>query len=233
MGPGIVGPMCERSHEPGSSAVADYTRRAAEYAELLGTMGATAAPDRALVERWARATSGPLLDLGCGPGHWTAHLAALGADVRGIDPVPAFVEIARRAHPHVDYRLGGVERLPADARWGGILAWYSLIHLPPTEMPGALARIHAALRPGGTVLLGFFDGERIEPFDHAVTTAHRWPVAALGTALAAAGLVVEHTERRTDPGARPHAAILARLSPAGSARASRPTPRRAAPRTPA
>lgn len=223
--------MCECSHGPGSSAVADYTRRAAEYAELLGSMEATAAPDRALVERWARGTSGPLLDLGCGPGHWTAHLAALGYDVRGLDPVRVFIEIARRAHPHVDYGLGGVESLPADARWGGILAWYSLIHLPPAEMPNALARIRGALRPGGTVLLGFFDGAHIEPFDHAVTTAHRWPVAALSTALAAEGLVVEHTERRTDPGARPHAAILARLSPAGSVRASPRPPRRAVPRT--
>src|SRR5690606_18966868 len=38
-----------------------YGRRAAEYAELVGTMEAAAAEDRALVERWAAQTPGPLL----------------------------------------------------------------------------------------------------------------------------------------------------------------------------
>lgn len=73
--------------------------------------------------------------------------------MRGIDPVPALVEIARARRPDVDVRLGGVDDLPgvpgSDGGYGGILAWYSLIHLDPVALPGALARIRGALRPGG------------------------------------------------------------------------------------
>lgn len=194
----------------GGGAVAAYARRAAEYAELLGPMEATAAPDRALVERWSAGVDGPLLDLGCGPGHWTAFLVGLGADAVGMDPVPEFVEIARRSHPHVDYRLGDVSMPAPEGAWAGVLAWYSLIHLQPAEMPGALSRIRAALRPGKSVLLGFFDGERTEPFDHAVAPAWAWDIAELAAAFEQASLGIEHTERRQDPGLRPHGAVLAR-----------------------
>ena len=43
--------------------------------------------------------SGPVLDVGCGPGHVTAHLAGLGVDVQGVDLSPRMVEHARRLHP--------------------------------------------------------------------------------------------------------------------------------------
>lgn len=213
-----------------------YGRRAEEYVAAVGTMESTAPEDRALVERWAAGTPGPLLDLGCGPGQWTAHLVTRGHDVTGMDPTPQFLALARRAHPQVRFVDGGLEDLAPRARWGGILAWYSLIHLDPADMPAALARLHRALRPGGTLLLGFFaddDGERArteraaargvrvaalplgapiapEPFPHGVTTAQRWPPEAMAALLQEAGFRVAHQERRTDPGVRPQAAILAR-----------------------
>ncbi|WP_084148476.1 class I SAM-dependent methyltransferase [Brachybacterium phenoliresistens] len=231
-------------------AAAAYGARAAEYVQAVGTMEATAPQDRALVERWAAQTAGPLLDLGCGPGQWTAHLAGRGHDVVGMDPAAGFLEIARRAHPAVRFRDGGVEDLDPAEPWGGILAWYSLIHLDPADVPAALARMHACLVPGGRALIGFFaaddspraqperaadraaKAERVnggaarperaadgaahdpetpgpEPFPHAVATAYRWPAETMADLLQRAGFTLEHSEQRTDPGARPHAAILA------------------------
>ncbi|MFE5409331.1 hypothetical protein [Microbacterium sp. NPDC056569] len=77
------------------------------------------------------------------------------------------------------------------------------------------------LRPGGTLLVGFFLGEAVEPFDHAVITAYRWPPAAPADELRAAGYEVVETHPdgprpeasppRSDP--RPHGAILAQLPP--------------------
>ncbi|MFC0673695.1 class I SAM-dependent methyltransferase [Brachybacterium hainanense] len=197
-------------------AAAAYDARAAEYAQLLGTMEATSPEDRRLVEAWAAEAEGPLLDLGCGPGHWTAHLAGRGHDILGMDPAPAFLAHARQAHPQVRFEDGGLEDLdPGRRRWGGILAWYSLIHRDPGQLPGDLALLRACLRPSGELLIGFFDAAEAgcgesEPFDHAITTAHRWPAAMMAELLAQAGLAVEHVERRTDPGVRPHAAIRAR-----------------------
>ena len=171
-----------------------YSERAVEYATLLGHVEDLALQDRDHLEGWAARVDGPILDLGCGPGHWTAHLADRGHEVRGIDPVSAFVEIARARRPDVDVRLGGVDDLPGvpvpDGGYGGILAWYSLIHLDPAALPGALAAIRGALRPCGRLLLGLFDGGDVpgpEPFEHAVVTAHRWPVPVVVALLRAAG----------------------------------------------
>ena len=130
--------------------------------------------------------------------------------------MPAFVEIARDRRPDVDVRLGGVDDLldvpGPDGGFGGILAWYSLIHLHPAALPMALAAIRGALRPGGRLLLGLFDGGDApgpEPFEHAVVTAHRWPAPVVGALLRAAGLEPVDVVRRTDPGSRPHLAIEA------------------------
>lgn len=188
--------------------VGAYARRSAEYAERLGRMEATAQPDRELVRAWALSCGGPVVDLGCGPGHWTAYLHDAGVEVHGLDPVRELVDIARAANPAVDYRVGSVADLDPGA-YQGVLAWYSLIHLIPAELPGALRAIRAALRPGGRFLVGFFEGPEATPFDHAVTTAWYWPVGDMAEQLRAAGFVDESVVRRQDDGARPHAAISA------------------------
>lgn len=42
---------------------------------------------------------GPVADVGCGPGHVTAHLHGLGVDAFGVDLSPAMIDVARRDHP--------------------------------------------------------------------------------------------------------------------------------------
>jgi hypothetical protein len=59
------------------------------------------------------------------------------------------------------------------------------------------------------MLLGFFEGDAVEAFDHAVVTAYRWPVASLVALLDEAGFDVVDVHTRTDPGHRPHGAISA------------------------
>jgi SAM-dependent methyltransferase len=190
---------------------AAYSARADEYAALLGSMDAVHPDDRALVDAWAAGQSGALVDAGCGPGHWTAHLARQGHRVSGIDGTPEFVEHARRTHgASVDFRVGSLDALPlADGSVDGVLAWYSLIHHEPSRIGGALAEFRRALAPGGGMLLGFFEGDAVEAFDHAVVTAYRWPVASLVALLDEAGFDVVDVHTRTDPGHRPHGAISA------------------------
>lgn len=185
-----------------------YSARADEYAQVLGSMDAMAPTDRDLIARWAQAINGQIVDVGCGPGHWTAFLHDLGCTVRGIDPVPRFIEIATRNHPDIDYQTAAVADL-ADASADGLLTWYSLIHLNPVEVEEALARCWSALKPGGSLLLGFFDGERLEPFSHAILTAHYWPLPELERLLVELGFAVIETGQRQDAGSRCHAVILA------------------------
>ncbi|WP_439248350.1 class I SAM-dependent methyltransferase [Micrococcus luteus] len=91
---------------------AAYGARAAEYTELLGTMASVAEDDRLLVEAWAGRVDGVLADVGCGPVHWTAHLASLGHDVTGIEPVEEFVTHAHRTHPEVRVEPGSFQTRP-------------------------------------------------------------------------------------------------------------------------
>lgn len=194
-----------------------YTARAEEYISLLGSVADTHEIDRELITRWAEPIDGSLLDAGCGPGHWTDHLRRLGHDVEGVDLTPAFVARAAERFPAVPFRVASFDDLGVpDAALGGILAWYSLIHLEPERVPVVLDRFARCIAPGGSLLLGFFDGASIEPFPHKVVTAYFWPPSAMAERLEAAGFVVEEVHTRTDDGRRPHAAIVARRTDAAA-----------------
>ncbi|AMG84936.1 SAM-dependent methyltransferase [Microbacterium sp. PAMC 28756] len=191
--------------------MAAYAKRAGEYIDALGFIEATAEQDRKLIGAWAEDVPGLILDVGCGPGHWTAWLHQRGHDIEGVDPVPAFIDHATATYPGVPFRVGQAEHLHvADAGLGGILAWYSLIHTDPARVPAVLGGFARALTLDGSLTLGFFDGPVVATFDHTVTTAYVWPVDALAERVEEAGFTVTARHTRTDPGARPHGAIIAR-----------------------
>ena len=126
-----------------------------------------------------------------------------------MDPVEGFIEIARAQHPHVTYRQGSSGCLPASS-YGAVLAWYSLIHIPPQELPGTLASLRDSLQPRGSLLIGFFAGDRLEEFPHAVVPAYYWPLQDLGSLLERSGFDVLDAERRKVAGARDHGSISCR-----------------------
>lgn len=187
-----------------------YSARAAEYTSILGSMDDMHPLDQHRIERWSEQISGSVLDAGCGPGHWTDHLHKRGVEITGIDLVPEFIESARKRFPEVPYRIASLRALDvADGSLGGVLAWYSLIHLVPAELPQILAELARTLRPNGHLLIGFFEGESAEPLNHAVTTAYHWSIDEMSRLLQVAGFDVLEIETRQDPGGRPHAAISA------------------------
>jgi SAM-dependent methyltransferase len=130
-----------------------------------------------------------------------------------VDLVPDFLDHARRAHPEVSFTVGDIGALPEPAGTvAGVLAWYSLIHHEPGALRDALGEFARVLRPGGELLIGFFEGPALEQFVHAVTTAFRWPVGALSDELRVAHFDIIETQTRTGPGHRPHGAIVARVA---------------------
>lgn len=193
---------------------AAYDARAAEYLDLLGGIEQMASGDRDLIARWRDATPDALLDAGCGPGHWTEFLHDGRRQVVGIDLSAEFLASARERFPHLRFLDGSFRDLPfADASLGGILAWYSLIHTPPADIALVLAEFARVLSPGGSFLLGFFDGEPGEQFAHAVAPAWFWSADALADVLGAVGFdVVERERREREPGEasrRAHGALTA------------------------
>jgi SAM-dependent methyltransferase len=123
--------------------------------------------DRALLCGFAELVKGrgsePVADVGSGPGYVTARLHDLGVPVFGVDVSPRMVALARRAHPHVRFHVGSMESLDLpDRTLGGLLALYSVIHVPDGQLPAVLAEFRRVLVPGGYLLLAFQtgDGER-------------------------------------------------------------------------
>ena len=172
--------------------------------------------DTTLVRHHLTGLPGPVLDLGCGPGHWTAYLHALGADVTGIDVVPEFIAHARATHPGPAFLLGSMTELDIpEHSVAGILAWYSTIHLPPPELDRALVEFRRLLTSSGILVVGFFDSEDdVAEFDHKVIAAHRWPVEVFVQHLRRAGFVELQRLRKQFPERpdRMYAAVAARVS---------------------
>ena len=188
-----------------------YGAVAEQYIELFGTSAEVHADDLAVIDRHLSIRPGTVLDVGCGPGHLTAHLRSLDVDAAGIDLVPAFIAHARATHPDGRYALGSMHCLPVpDGSVAGILAWYSLIHVPPDDLDRVLAELRRAVAAAAALVAGFFDGDEVMAFDHKVVTAFRWPVDELSARLRRAGFTEVERQRRpgvAQSGSRPHAAV--------------------------
>ena len=190
-----------------------YGVLAEQYIELFGSTTDVHPDDLDLIVRHLSIRPGTVLDVGCGPGHHTAHLRSLGADAVGLDLVPEFIDHARATHPDGRYQLGSMHELPVpNDSVAGILAWYSLIHVPPSDIDGVLAELRRAMAPGGTLVVGFVDGDDVVAFEHKVVTAYSWPIDELAARVQRAGFAETERQQRpgvAEPGYRPHAAIAA------------------------
>ncbi|WP_372486611.1 class I SAM-dependent DNA methyltransferase [Streptomyces indiaensis] len=162
----------------------------------------------------------PVADLGSGPGHVTARLRDAGLPVFGVDASPRMVALARRAHPDLRFHVGSMTALDLpDETLGGIVALYSIIHVPDDHLPSVFAEFHRVLLPGAPVLLGFQsgaqDGHRrlTERFGQEISLDCYWrtPDTVIGH-LTGAGLAL-HARVLREPEAGeelPRAFLLAR-----------------------
>ena len=101
-----------------------------------------------------------MADIGCGPGYVTGHLREAGLDVFGIDLSPEMIAIARRDYPDVVFEVGTMTDLKlADHSVAGIVAFWSVIHVPDEAMPGVFEQFRRVLRPGAPLLVGFHVGD--------------------------------------------------------------------------
>jgi SAM-dependent methyltransferase len=141
-----------------------YDEVAEEYAARIFTELEQKPLDRSLLDRFAEQVRelGTACDMGCGPGHVTRYLHERGIDVLGIDVSAKMVEQARRLSPGLAFRQGTMAALEvADETWGGIVAFYSLIHFPRTQVVAVLREFRRVLRSGGILLLAFHLGDEV------------------------------------------------------------------------
>jgi SAM-dependent methyltransferase len=153
-----------------------YDAVAAEYAAKFQDEMDQKPFDRACLDRLARevGTLGPICDLGCGPGQIARYLHRQGANVLGVDLSPQMIAEASRLNPGIPFHQGNMLSLPDDDEsWGGIAAFYCIIHIPREKVVDALREMKRVLRspepgtgrPGGVLLVTFHVGEEVIHLD--------------------------------------------------------------------
>jgi ubiquinone/menaquinone biosynthesis C-methylase UbiE len=102
-----------------------------------------------------------VLDVGCGTGLPTARqLAVSGAEVTGIDISPVMLSIARANVPDAEFRLLDATEVGSELGvFDAVVAFFSLIMLPRSEFPTALATFRQVLRPGGWLMLSMVEAD--------------------------------------------------------------------------
>jgi SAM-dependent methyltransferase len=115
-------------------ARASYDTIAAEYQARFGHELTARPLDRGMLAGFA--------------GRVAAYLASLGVSVSGIDLSSQMVAVARDLYPALRFEVGSMLDLDLpDASLGGVLAWYSTIHVPDDRLPDAFAEFHRVLAP--------------------------------------------------------------------------------------
>lgn len=103
-------------------------------------------------------TNAHVLDLGCGPGHFAAAIAAAGHRVTATDAVQEMVDMATK-HDGVNAHVASFDEITGTDLYDGIWANFSLLHAPREAMPNHLAALHTALKPRGAFHIALKSGE--------------------------------------------------------------------------
>jgi SAM-dependent methyltransferase len=158
------------------------------------------APSRHLEPFLDRLAQGArVLELGCGGGQDSARMAARGFAVDPTDATAAMVAAASIAFA-LPARQMHFEELAALAAYDAVWAHACLLHVARADMPGILAAIHRALRPGGWHFANFKlgDGEGRDPLGRLTNFPDEsW----LLENYRAAGFAIVETERYRGEGA--------------------------------
>ena len=144
------------------------------------------------------AGGGPVADVGCGPGYVTAHLHDAGVDVFGIDLSPEMIAIARHDYPDLRFEVGTMTDLQlADDSVAGIIAFWSVIHVPDDAVPGVFEQFRRVLRSRGPLLVGFHVGDETRHTSEGYTgrpinvDSHHRPPSKVASWLSEAGFTIE------------------------------------------
>lgn len=102
-----------------------------------------------------------VIDIGSGSGWAAGMMVARGFDVHALDACPEFAAIAQTKIKR-PVRIMSYEGIDDVDAFDGIWASGALLHVRKVDLPGLLAKLSRALKPGGLLLATFKEGQSEE-----------------------------------------------------------------------
>jgi ubiquinone/menaquinone biosynthesis C-methylase UbiE len=116
-----------------------------------------------------------IIDLGCGTGAHATNQLAESFDTIGVDISQRSIELARHTAPSAAWVVADMASVAFRAEsCDGVLALYSLIHVPREEHADVLRAIARWLRPGGWLVLTMGAGDGGESEGRFLDTDMYW-----------------------------------------------------------
>lgn len=95
-----------------------------------------------------------VLDVGCGGGFKSRHLAQCELSVVGTDLSENLIAIAKREVPEARFVVADMRDLSGiEGEFDGVFAQASLLHIPKTEVPAVLQGFYGKLKSGGLLYI--------------------------------------------------------------------------------
>lgn len=140
--------------EADQATLAFYTREARAYADHT-----EAEAENPVLARFSGmvAPGGHVLDFGSGPGWAANRFRSMGFEVSAVDGSEGLAAEAKRRYG-LNVKVMQFDAFSDVDAYDGIWASFCLLHDRREAMPGHLARLHRALKPGGALYVGLKEG---------------------------------------------------------------------------
>jgi trans-aconitate methyltransferase len=126
---------------------------------------------KGVVELLAPKPGERILDLGCGTGHLTAEIAAVGALTVGIDQSADMIAQARRQFPDLRFEVCDAREIPFTGEFDAVFSNAALHWIPEAEK--VIRGVARALKPSGRFVAEMGGKGNIRRLVEAITAACR------------------------------------------------------------
>jgi trans-aconitate methyltransferase len=147
-----------------------------------------------------------ILDLGCGTGQLTSEIAAVGAEVVGLDVAEEAIAQCRQHYPHIEFRVANGTDFTCEKSFDAVFSNAALHWIQPPV--AAVQCIYQALKPGGRFVAEFGGKGNVQQIIEAINQAldepeyNPWYFPSIGeysTLLEQAGFEVNYAALLTRP----------------------------------
>lgn len=109
-----------------------------------------------------------IIDLGCGPGHYSNYFAGLGFETTGVDYSKEMIRKAKESQTRKNFQtfvvadMRIIDRIFEKNSFDGLWANASLLHIPKEDMQKVLEGIHQIVKDEGKVFISLKKGKQGE-----------------------------------------------------------------------